>query len=209
MYRKLDRIFSFPRTVNGETKQDLVMLSYPKGTDIELMLHKLALAYCMNQNKGKIPSDDLTFAQFMDVITPEMLAPYGITVLWPNELAIPMDGARPIIGRYELETYRDAINYGYSKTKEVCYIAERIAKRLETQRRQGHPAISTWAPDIISVKAVTWADQFVHGSETDFFKFFKKKLQDAKPHPVKDQTPADMDAANDDPEGQCEEQTSQ
>lgn len=208
MRQTIYRTLKYTRTVNGETKQDLVMLFCQKGTDIDFALHKLGLEYCMSQNGDKAPTDGLTFAQLMDIITPEMLKSYGITALWPNELAIPMDDAPPIIGRYELKTYQKVINYVYSRTKEVCYIAERIAKRLETQRRQGHPAISTWAPDIISVKAITWADQFVHGSETDLSKFFQKKLQEAKPHPNNGQAP-DMGAANDDPEGQCEEQTPQ
>lgn len=208
MYQTMYRTYEFTRTVNGEAKQDMVMLFYPKGTDIELTLHKLGLEYCMNRNKGKTPPHGLTFAQLMEYITPEMLDPYGITVLWPNSTAISMDDAPPIINRYEMETYRETINYVYSRTKKVCKTAEQIAKRLETQRKQGHPAISTWAPDIISVKAVTWADQFVHGSETDLSKFFQKKLQEAKPHPNNGQAP-DMDAANDAPEGQCEEQTSQ
>lgn len=126
----------------------------------------------------------------------------------PNDIAIQADNAAPVIGPYELDTYRESVNKGYCQVKNVCRAAERIARRLEFQRTHDHPAISTtWAPNVISAKAIVWADQFVNGSEPDLVKFLDKKLQEAKPHSnSKGQPPVDADASDDVPDGQCAEQ---
>lgn len=97
---------------------------------------------------------------------------------------------------------------GRTRTKKICKTAKQLVRRLESKRTHGHPAISTWASDITSVKAVTWADQFVHGSETDLSKLFEKKLREAKPHcSNKDQ--ASMDTASGETKNQCTEQIPQ
>lgn len=204
------RAYKYTRMINGESEQDLIILFYPKDIDLGRTLHKLGLEYCINQNGGRVPIDGLSFDQLMDNITLEMLSPYGMSMIRPNDIAIQADNTAPVIGPYELETYQESINNGYYQVKKVCKTAERIARRLESQRRHDHPVVSTWAPDIISTKAIVWADQFVNGNEPDFVKFFEKKLQEAKPHSNdKDQPPVDTGTSNDAPDGQCTEQISQ
>lgn len=200
--------FEFTRMINGEPKREMVIIFCPDKTNLERALHKLGLEWCLkNQKDGKLYGD-LFFPELMEQVTPEMLAPYGISVLWPNRTLISMDNMPPIISRYELETYQEASNSGYSQAKKICKAAEQLARRLESKRTHGHPAISTWAPDIISTKAVTWADQFVHGGETDLLKFFEKKLQEAKPYSGNKNQVA-TDAVSGEAKGQCTEQIPQ
>lgn len=196
-------VYDFPRVVNGEPERDMVILFYPKETDLDQVFHKLGLDYCMNSRNRENIHDDLSFAEFMENITQKMLSPYGITMMRPNDIAVQLDNVAPVISRYELETYQEARNYGYYQARKVGKTAEQIARRLETQRIHGHLAISTWAPNIISVKAITWAEQFVYGNETDLSEFFDKKLHEAKPHSSnKNQTTIDVGAVDDTSKGQ-------
>ena len=208
-------VYGFNRVVNEEPQRDLIILFYPKSmglVEVERALHKIGLDYCMNQNGGSVPTGGLSFDQLMEVITPQMLAPHGMSMIRPYNEVVRLDNAPPVVGSYELETYQEARHAGDYNTRWVCEISQQFARRLETQRKNGHPAISTWAPDIISVKAVTWAGQFVvTGKENwESSDFFKKKLQEAKPHTNNNaQTPADTGEDDHDVEGQADAPISQ
>lgn len=196
------KVFDFPRMVNGELVRDTVILFFPKDADFDQLLHRLGLDYCVSSKNHESIHGDLSFAEFLENVTPEMLATYGMAIIRPNDIAIQVDDTAPLISRFELESYQEASNYGHLLAKKICKAAEQFARRLETQRMRGHPAISTWSSNIISVKAVTWADQYANGNEPDLAKFFEKKLQEARPHSnSKDQSPADADMANDFSEG--------
>lgn len=204
------RTYQFTRMVKGKPKQDLVMIFTPKNTDLDEVLHKIGLDYCMAQTGKKEFPDGLSLPQLIEHIKPEILASYGMTMVWPNDIAIQADNAAPIISPYELDAYRESVNKGYCQVKNVCRAAERIARRLEFQRTHDHPAISTWPPNIISTKAIVWADQYVNGNEPDLVKFFEKKLQEAKPRSNDNSRyPADAGTSNGGPVGQCAEQIPQ
>ena len=125
----------------------------------------------------------MSFAQIMEHITPEMLAPYGVTMIRPEDVAIQTDQLSPLVTRYELESIRDIRSAEWYRGRRVVEYAARAAKRLEKQKANQHPIISTWDSERISMKATSWACQFMMDGEKNFAKFFDKKLKDLLSHP--------------------------
>ena len=109
----MHQTFEFTKLVHGEQKKETVMMVYPQTVDIAQVMHTLGLAYCMNPEGTRRCPDELTFAQFMDRITPEMLERRSVRI---DE-------------RIRLRRIREA--------------AERFAGRLEWQRTNQHPVIFT------------------------------------------------------------------
>lgn len=126
----------------------------------------------------------MTFGELMGSLTPEMLKPYGMTMYRLRDGAKQMDDAAPVVSRCEMELYRELSDKFVQQLRGIREYGERIAKRLEIQRTQGCPAISTWNPNIILGKALVWAYCYVTGNEPDFMKFFNRKLSEAQPHVV-------------------------
>ena len=196
------RTYEFMRTANGEQKLEIVMLLSPKKCDFDQILHRIGLELCTEQikkNPSKTPTE-LTFEQLMERLTPEMLRPYGITLFWPRENVKQVDGKYPVASRYELDLYREIYDKSIKQVRDQRTYAERIARRLESVKAQGHPVISTWDSKTISIKSVLWSFMFVRGEENDFVKFFDRKVQEAKPLAGSEAKPlVGTDAGSDDP----------
>lgn len=194
--------FEFTRNVQGEQKKETVMMVYPKTVDIAQVMHELGLAYCMSPEGARNCPDELTFAQFMEQITPEMLERHQIRLLWPCKNVIQMDEQPPIISRYELQERRLARSDEWTRMRKMRDIAKRFARRLETQRANGHPVISTWGTGRISSTAIAWAVRFFTDQEPDINEFFEQRLWEAQPSkcnapklPEADAGTSDTDAA--------------
>ena len=180
------RVYEFTRALNGETRLEIVMLLSPKECDIDQILHRVGLEFCISPQGRRLckGASELTFEELMSNLTPEMLAPYGVSMYRVRDEAQQMDNAAPVVSRYEMELYQGITD---KHNRQFCALrdyGERIAKRLEAQRLRGHPAISTWNPNLIPGRAIAWAYLFITGSEQNFEKFFNRKLQEAKPHTV-------------------------
>lgn len=177
----MHQTFEFTKFVHGEQKKETVMMLYPKTVDIAQIMHTLGLAYCISPEGTRKCPDELTFAQFMERITPEILAHHQIQLVWPSRDVIQMDEQPPIVSSYELQERRSVRLDERIRLGRMRDAAERFARRLERQRANGHPAISTWETDRISGTAVAWAGQFVTDPELDMNKFFEQQLRKAKP----------------------------
>ena len=120
--------FEFTRMINGEPKREVVIIFYPEETDLYWALHQLGFECCLkNQKEGEF-HDGLSFPELMEQVTPEMLAPYGMTVLWPNRALISMDNMPPTISRYELETYQAIYK---SHQQELDQLRESCQQQLD------------------------------------------------------------------------------
>lgn len=177
----MHQTFEYTKLVHGEQQKETVMMFYPKTVDIAQVMHTLGLAYCMSPEGTRKCPDELTFAQFMERIKPEILARHQIQLIWPNRDAIQMDEQPPIVSRYELQERRSVRIDERIRLGRMRDAAERFVRRLERQRANGHPAISTWETDRISGTAVAWAGQFAADPELDMNKFFQQQLRKAKP----------------------------
>ena len=121
--------------------------------------------------------------------------------LYTNFYAYPK---YPVASRYELDLYREIYDKSIKQLRDQRAYAERIARRLESVKAQGHPVISTWDSKTISIKSVLWSFMFVRGEENDFVKFFDRKVQEAKPLAGSEAKPlVGTDAGSDDPAEQA------
>ena len=177
----MHQTFEYTKLVHGEQKKETVMMFYPKTVDIAQVMHTLGLAYCMSLEGTRKCPNELTFAQFMERIKPEMLERHQIQLIWPSRDAIQMDEQPPVVSSYELQERRLVRTDERIWQGRMRNAAERFARRLERQRAIGHPAISTWETGRISGTAVAWASQFVMDPEPDMNKFFQRQLEKAKP----------------------------
>ena len=178
------KAYHYTRQVNGEPKSEIVILSSKDERDYDEILHRVGLEFCMSAQGRKLYKDipGLSFNRLMDILTPEMLEPYDVTMYFPQDDAEQMDNAPPVVRQCEMELYRELCDKHHQQLRDIKEYGERIAKRLEALRLSGHPAISTWAPEIIPGKALSWAYQYIIGAECSFKAFLDRKIQEAKPH---------------------------
>lgn len=179
----MTKVYGFPRVVDGETKKEFVVLSSNFNRDFLQVVHDVAVDYCLdNENRHLCKEGGMSFGQIMEFITPEMLEPYGVTMLRLDDMAVQTDQMSPLVTRYELETIRAVRRLERRHAREVVDFAERAAQRLETQRARNHPGVSAWGPEKVAVKAASWASQYVMMSgKKDFARFFEKKLKETLP----------------------------
>lgn len=179
------KVYRYPRNINGETRQEHVILDSDVSRDLLQVVHDAAVDYCLNnENRHLCKEGGMSFGQAMEHITPEMLAPYGVTMIRLEDVAVQTDQMPPLVSQYELATIREVRRVERRRAREVLDYAERAAGRLETKLENRHPIVSTWGSGKIAVKAASWACQFVMGKETDFGKFFEKKLKETESNPA-------------------------
>lgn len=172
-------VYEYSRLVNGEMRREFVVFSSEKKRDILQAVHNAAVDFCVQHaNKRPCKEGGMSFAEIMEFITPEMLAPYDVTMIRPGDVAIQADQLPLLISRYELEFIRDVRSTEWYRSRRVVDYAARAAKRLEKQKAKQHPIISTWDAEKMTVKASSWACEFAMGREKNFGKFFDKKLKD-------------------------------
>ena len=195
----MTKVYEYPRVVSGETRREHVYFSSDIQCDFLQIVHNVAVDLCLkNEDRQLCKEDGMSFAQAMEYVTPEMLAPYGVTMIRSTDAAIQTDQLPPLVNRYELETIRDVRKNERRRALAVVEYAERAARRLETQRANQHPVVSTWGSEKISERAASWAWQFVVGKEKDFGEFVEKRLNRMLTHPAyRDLSP---DHASGDPE---------
>lgn len=202
----MKRVYEYTRNLNGEARLEIVMLLSKDECNFDEILRRVGLESCLGNRGRKLQKSGsgLTFAELMDGLTPEMLKPYGVVMCRLRDGAQQMDGAPPVVSHYEMELYQGLCDRHDRQLRGVREYGERIAKRLEIQRTHGHPAISTWDPNIIPGKAIVWAYLYVTGNEQDFMTFFNRKLGEAKPHAATGAKPlVGTDAGSDDPAEQA------
>ena len=198
----MKRVYEYTRNLNGEARLEIVMLLSKDECDFDEILHRVGLEFCLSLRGKHLQKNKsgMTFGEFMDYLTPEMLEPYGVVMYRLRDGAQQMDGAAPLVSHCEMELFQKLCDDHIRELRGIREYGERIAKRLETQRTHGHPAISTWDSNTILGKAIVWACLFVNGGESDFMTFFNRKLGEAKPHAATGVKPlVGTDAGSDDP----------
>ena len=190
MYRIFD--------IAAEEQHEQVLMLWPDGSDLFRTLHKLGLEYAMSPEGAAECRDGLTFGTLLKYLTPEMLAPYGIKMLWLSREAIKTYGSTPVVSQYELESYAEARERENIRERNwerrLKETSERFALRLERLKADAHPVVSTWDASRISGRAVSWAYQYIKAGGLDADGFFAKKLDEAKP--CKGKVPAAVVGAN-------------
>ena len=202
----MKRVYKYTRNLNGESRLEIVMLLSKDECDFKEILHRVGLEFCLSLRGRHLHKKMswMTFGEFMDFLTPEMLKPCGVTMYRLRDGAQQMDDVAPVGSHCEMELFQKLYDDHVRELRGIREYGERIAKRLEIQRTQGHPAISTWDPNIIPGKAIVWAYLFVSGNEQDFMTFFNRKLGEAKPYVVANVKPlVGTDASSDDPAEQA------
>lgn len=180
------RSYTYTRPGNRDGRQEYVVLIAPQTQNFDRVLHEVALKLVSDDPRYK----DVGQAALMEALTPELLAPYKVVLLRPTREAIKLDNKPPVIGALEAESWRAAILRHTSYKISAREYAERIAQRLEREKANGHPAVSTWSYAGICRRSVTWACNFVeeYGAErgsVKFDAFMQHQLEVAKPVPSK------------------------
>lgn len=179
----MTKVFEYSRVVDGKMRREFVFLASNADCDLLQAVHDAAVDLCLQaENNHLCDEGGLSFGQIMEIITPEMLVPYGLTMKRIDEMAVQTDQMPPLVSQYELKTIRDARRAEKRRARDVVDYAERAARRLETQKANHHPVVSTWGSERISARAASWAWQFVTGEEKDFAKFIEKRLQAIRTH---------------------------
>ena len=166
-------------------QRETVMLVCPGDKNPYHALHRLGVEYAMSPEGAKVRSTGLTFGELFAHLTPEMLAPYGIEIMWPEREAVKLDDQRQIVSCYEIWSHYEARGRERDRECKAREAAERYARRLERLKADGHPVICTWDSGRISGRAISWAYQYVRSEGLSSDEFFERKLTDAKPCKVK------------------------
>lgn len=77
--------FRYFKSVNGQRRQESVVIGCPRTCDLEQALHEIGLRYCMSSRGRSLYQDGLTFGRLVENRTKEMMEPYGICVIWPSK----------------------------------------------------------------------------------------------------------------------------
>ena len=181
------RSYTYTRPGSRDGQQEYVVLIAPKSQNFDRVLHEVGLKLVSDNPRYR---DGVEQAELMETLTPELLAPYKVVLLRPTREAVKLDNQPPVIGALEAASWRGAILRHTSYKIDVRDYAERIVKRLEREKANGHPAVSTWGYVGICRRSVTWASDFVekYGPERSAVKFdafLQSQLTAAKPIPSK------------------------
>ncbi len=173
------QIFEVTTNIDGEKRREHVLLTWRDGGDPYQVLHKLGLEYALSpDNIKKYRYTGLPYNEIFSHLTPEMLAPHDMQIVWLDREALPVDG-KQIVNRYELESHVETMERDSKREKKMREIAERYANRLERLKAEGHPLLSEWDAGRVSARAISWAYQFVRAGGLDTSGFFNARLADA------------------------------
>ena len=181
------RSYTYSKPGGHDGRQEYVILIGPQAQNFDRVLHEVGLKLVSDNPRYR---DGVAQAELMEALTPELLAPYNVALLRPTREAVKLDNRPPVIGALEAESWRGAAVKHTSYKIDVRDYAERIVKRLEREKANGHPAVSTWGYAGICRRSVTWASDFVEKygperSNVKFDAFMQAQLEAAKPTPSK------------------------
>ena len=181
------RSYTYSKPGGHDGRQEYVILIGPQAQNFDRVLHEVGLKLVSDNPRYR---DGVAQAELMEALTPELLAPYNVALLRPTREAVKLDNRPPVIGALEAESWRGAAVKHTSYKIDVRDYAERIVKRLEQEKANGHPAVSTWGYAGICRRSVTWASDFVEKygperSNVKFDAFMQAQLEAAKPTPSK------------------------
>ena len=179
--------YTYSKPGSQDGRPEYVILIGPQSQNFDRVLHEIGLQLVFDTPRYK---DGVEQAALMDALTQNMLTPYGVFMLRPTRESVKLDNKPPVIGALEAESWRRASLKHTSYKISVREYAERIVKRLEQEKANGHPAVSTWGYAGICKRSVTWACNFVeeYGPErgnVKFDAFMQAQLEAAKPTPSK------------------------
>lgn len=146
--------YSYLKPDGGDQQKEVVTIIYPSCYKLGEIMHRIGLNLAMEQLASKPRRGNLTFGELMDSLTPEMLAPYGANILRSSVEAIPVDRDATVIGRYEINSFFLFQQDTQRRIRRMRDYALRFARRLEKEKANGHPVISTWNSLVISSSAV-------------------------------------------------------
>ena len=130
---KMTEVYEYLRLVNGEMRREFVFFTSYMKCDFLQVVHNVTVDYCLkNEDRHPCKEDGMSFSEAMEYVTPEMLAPYGMDILWPNREAVWLEDSQKIVSHYEIESYAEV------KVQEQhrAFLWER--KLRETSERYSH-----------------------------------------------------------------------
>ena len=181
----MHQVFSIATKDGDEMKREIAILRWNGSENPYHALHKLGVEYAMSPDGAKVRGTGLTFGALFEHLTPEMLAPYGIEIMWPDREAVRLEDGRQIVSCYEIQSHLEARAQERQRTfnweRKLRETSEKFARKLERLKTEGHPVLSTWDASRICGRAISWAYQYTKAGCFDADGFFDKKLADAKP----------------------------
>lgn len=181
----MHQVFSVETNDGDETKSETAILYWARHANPYHALHKLGVEYALSPAGVKVRGTGLTFAELLNRLTPEALAPYGLEIIWPEREAVTLGAGRQIVSCYEIQSHLEARERERQRTvnreRRTRETAERYARKLERLKAAGHPLLSGWDAGRVCSRAVSWACQYVRAGGPDADGFLEKKLADAKP----------------------------
>ena len=179
------QVFSVPSKNGDEKKREIAILHWEKTKNPYYVLHKLGLEYALSPKGEHLRGTGLSYGELFNYLTPEMLAPYDIEIMWPEREAARLENSRQVVTCFEIWSHLDAQVDNRIQTQRIQEVAGRYARKLERLKAEQHPVISTWEIDAIVSRAISWAGQCtrIKGQNVDMF--FDAKVKEAKPHKVK------------------------
>ena len=173
------QIFEVTSSIDGRQVRENVVISWQDGGDLIHVLHELGLEYALSpEGLKKCHYDGLTYNELLNRLTPEMLAPYDMRIVWLDREAFRV-GDRQIINRYEVEGHVAARERDEKREQKTREVADRYARRMGRLKAAGHPLLSGWDAGKMSARAISWAYQHVRAGGSDAAGFFDKRLADA------------------------------
>lgn len=175
----MERIYKVDRVINGKVITDYAVLSCAKTCNCPRALHDIGLEYCKTKGRDLYNREGgLSLPQLLRNTPSELFAKHGVTLTWLSEKVVSADQETKVVGKYELDTYYNTVNMYSDKFRRLYDSAKKIVYRLEKQRANNHPVISTWSAGKIAAKALMWSREFTgeknYLHELDIF--FQKKL---------------------------------
>lgn len=179
----MHQVFSVETKDGDETKSETAILYWVRHANPYHALHKLGVEYALSPAGVKVRCTGLTFAELLNRLTPEMLAPYGLEIIWPEREAVTLGAGRQIVSTYEIQSHLEARERerqrNANRERRTRETAERYARKLERLKADGHPVLSGWDAGRVCNRAVSWACQYVRAGGSDADGFLEKKLADA------------------------------
>ena len=172
----MHQTFEFIRCLDGRRQHERVLFEYPDDVDLEYILHRLGLKHALSDDRQKkYGNAEVTYDELFNRLTPEMMKPYNVKMIWPDRETRQVSG-KPLITRCELDWHREAMEREEERTRRAGNVAERYAKTLVNLKDSGNQYIAQCPSPWVAEKAVRWAFQFIRSGETDSLSFLDEKL---------------------------------
>lgn len=119
------QIFNVVTNVNGEQRREKVMVTAESFDSMWRVFHRMGLEYALHSGRvDRCSNIGLTFNEFFNYLSPEMLNYYNIQIIWLDREPI-ISGEAALITIYELESHLETMTRDNKRIKRTREFAER------------------------------------------------------------------------------------